>query len=129
MKIRKDDYIRNSTYTSILGSNLPVVQVKNVTDYSINGKHVSMDQRESYVVISKSEAEDIMEFFNSISISHIPVEDKEFVCKREDNGNPKEPISVFHIKEVYFRYKMLNPAFSAYRCPKCLQYHLGKTKS
>ena len=69
-----------------------------------------------------------MEKYNSYVISSVPVEDKEFVCKREDNGNPKIPITVFYIKEVWFHYHMLNPAISAYRCPKCGYYHLGKLK-
>jgi hypothetical protein len=124
--MKRGDFIRKQNYDPVLGSGYPVVKIKEIDQQKINGKHCN--SRKTYVVISREEAIAIMEMFNSIAISSTPVEDKEFVCKRDDNGQPKEPISAFHIKKVLFHYKMINPDFDAYKCPKCLQYHLGKKK-
>ena len=125
--MKKGDYIRKENYDPVLGSGYPVVKIKGIDQRQING--VIANSRKTYIVIPRQEAIELMELYNSISISSIPVEDKEFVCKREDTGNPKEPISAFHIKRVLFHYKMINPDFDAYKCPKCLQYHLGKLKN
>lgn len=122
------DYIRKENYTSVLGSGYPVIKIKGITKNSINGVMISENQRKTFVVISEEEAISLMEKYNSSIISSIPVADKTFVCKREDNGQPKVPIDVFRIKEVWFHYYMLNPAISAYCCPKCGYYHLGKLK-
>lgn len=123
--MKQGDYIRKQNYTEMLGSGMPVIKIKDINKVRING--IECMSRESFVVITKEEAHSIMELYNTMTVSPIPVEVKEFVCKREDTGAPKVPISVFAIKKILFHYKMsINPDIEAYMCPICGHYHLGK---
>lgn len=84
---------------------------------------------ESVNKITYEEKLKLQEEWDSIGISEY-IDNGNDPCIRLETGNSKELLPERHIKGAVFRFrhKYNNPAYEAYRCPKCGNLHLGKNK-